>query len=189
MVTRGGGSAVLQPEDWVEAALEAMATGGLAAVSVERLAKGLGATKGSFYWHFKDRAALIDAALARWEERDTAGVIAAVASIEDPREQLSALLRRVLGDDARTAIDVTLLADVHDPQVKAALERVAHRRLAFVEGIFHRLGVDNAKARALMAFSAFVGFTQLRRTSGSLVPQGRALQRYVRTLTDRLLAA
>ena len=49
--------------DWVDAALRALTVGGLASLSVERLATELGATKGSFYWHFKDRAALIEATL------------------------------------------------------------------------------------------------------------------------------
>ena len=60
-----------RPDDWAAAALTALADGGLAAVRVEALAPGLGASKGSFYWHFADRAALVDAALALWEERDT----------------------------------------------------------------------------------------------------------------------
>ena len=54
-------------EQWAEAALGAIATGGIKAVAVEPLAARLGVTKGSFYWHFADRRALIDAALERWE--------------------------------------------------------------------------------------------------------------------------
>ena len=57
----------LGPEDWTKVALAAIAEQGAANVSIERLARELGATKGSFYWHFKDRPALIAAALDRWE--------------------------------------------------------------------------------------------------------------------------
>ena len=57
--------------DWVDAALRALTVGWLGSLSVERLATELGATKGSFYWHFKNRSALVDAALAEWERRDT----------------------------------------------------------------------------------------------------------------------
>ncbi len=55
----------LTAADWTEAALVALARGGLAAVGVEPLAKELGATKGSFYWHFADRNELIVSTLFR----------------------------------------------------------------------------------------------------------------------------
>ncbi len=53
-------------EDWVDAAWNALGEGGVEAVRVERLAHKLGVTKGSFYWHFKNRQDLIDALLDRW---------------------------------------------------------------------------------------------------------------------------
>lgn len=49
----------LSKADWTEAALAALARDGLASVAVEPLALQLGTTKGSFYWHFTDRADLI----------------------------------------------------------------------------------------------------------------------------------
>src|SRR3954453_2205160 len=82
----------LGPADWAQAALDALAQGGLAAVAVEPLAKALGTTKGSFYWHFADRNGLIAAALARWEQRDTELVIAAV----EAEEYATARLRNLL---------------------------------------------------------------------------------------------
>src|SRR5687768_15861387 len=81
----------LTPHDWARAALEAMAEGGLAAVAVEPLAVRLGATKGSFYWHFRDRAALVDAALLLWEIEDTEAVIAALDELPDPMERMRTL--------------------------------------------------------------------------------------------------
>ena len=59
----------LSPQDWIDAALAAIAAGGLAAVAVEPLAARLGTTKGSFYWHFASRDALLKAALANWEQQ------------------------------------------------------------------------------------------------------------------------
>ena len=55
-------------DDWVDAAYRRFNEGGLAAVRVEAVARDLGATKGSFYWHFTDRGALVDDVLTRWEE-------------------------------------------------------------------------------------------------------------------------
>lgn len=70
--------------DWIEAALEALATQGLPAVAVEPLARRLGTTKGSFYWHFSDRSDLIGATLQHWEQRDTDDLISRIEEIEDP---------------------------------------------------------------------------------------------------------
>ncbi|MBP8098362.1 MAG: helix-turn-helix transcriptional regulator, partial [Arenimonas sp.] len=53
----------LSAEDWARAALDVIAEQGLAAVAVEPLARRLGVTKGSFYWHFPSREALLVAAL------------------------------------------------------------------------------------------------------------------------------
>ena len=49
----------LSREAWIEAALARWPSGGLDAIAVEPLATRLGTTKGSFYWHFKDRADLV----------------------------------------------------------------------------------------------------------------------------------
>src|SRR5215211_1580023 len=74
----------LRAEDWTKAALAAIAEKGVANVSIERLARELGATKGSFYWHFKDRPALIAAALDRWERDYTDRIIERLSEIDDP---------------------------------------------------------------------------------------------------------
>ena len=48
---------------WIEAALAALARGGIEQVRVEVLAKDLGVTKGGFYRRFADRRALLAAIL------------------------------------------------------------------------------------------------------------------------------
>lgn len=58
----------LTKADWLRAARLALLEGGVASVRVEVLAKRLHVTKGSFYWHFKDRGELLEALLREWEE-------------------------------------------------------------------------------------------------------------------------
>ena len=65
----------LTPLDWVIAGIAALAEGGIDAVRVERLARVLRTTKGSFYWHFADRSALLLAMLDLWEREGTADLI------------------------------------------------------------------------------------------------------------------
>src|ERR1017187_2761901 len=58
----------LSRNDWLKAARLALLTGGVEAVRVEKLARNLRVTKGSFYWHFKGREELLDLLLREWEE-------------------------------------------------------------------------------------------------------------------------
>ena len=67
---------------WITAALEVLASEGIGRVRVEPLAKKLGVTKGSFYWHFDDRPALHAAMLAQWQETQTLGIIAMVEAAQ-----------------------------------------------------------------------------------------------------------
>src|SRR5688572_23444507 len=79
---------------WAAAALDAMAAGGVDAVAVEPLARSLGVTKGSFYWHFANREALIKAALDLWEQRETVDVIAGLENEPDAYLRIVNLFKR-----------------------------------------------------------------------------------------------
>jgi AcrR family transcriptional regulator len=137
----------LSRQDWVNAALEAIAEGGLAAVAVVPLAERLGATKGSFYWHFPSREALIEAALAAWEQTTTSAVVAEIeAASQDPRQQLRLLFKRVTELAERDRIELALLATADHPTVLPALDRVTRRRIAFAAELFQRLGFPRADA-------------------------------------------
>lgn len=68
-------AATLHPSDWLSAAFSRFSDQGIESVRVEVLARDLGVSKGSFYWHFRDRGELLDRMLARWEgnEREWIG--------------------------------------------------------------------------------------------------------------------
>lgn len=173
--------------EWIDAALHALSVGGLGSLSVERLATALGATKGSFYWHFKDRSALVEAALEEWERRDTDQLIARASSFDEPRERLEWLFRVVFSDAAQVAVDTALLADAGEPAVSAALERVASKRLRFIESQYKLMGAKDSADRALLTYTAFVGLSQLRRATPSLTPTGRRSTRYLSNVTGWLV--
>ena len=167
----------LNRQKWVDAALEAIAEGGLAAVAVVPLAERLGATKGSFYWHFPSREALIEAALAAWEQTTTSAVIAETeAASPDPRQQLRLLFKRVTELAARDRIELALLATADHPTVRPVLDRVTRRRIDFAARLFQRLGFPRAEAkrRALLAYSAYLGHTQLVHATPQLLPKTQA---------------
>src|SRR4029077_16836251 len=92
---------------WVDAALQAVAAGGPDAVRVEALAVTLGVSKGGFYWHFKDRQALLDEMLDVWEQAGTDDVIARVDSQPtDPRAKVRQLFE--LARSADFAVELAL---------------------------------------------------------------------------------
>jgi AcrR family transcriptional regulator len=178
----------LTAEDWADAALAALVRGGLSAVAVEPLAAVLGATKGSCYWHFADRGALVDAALALWEQRETEGVIADLSTVEEPEERLRLLLELVLTVQEADSV-VRLFRDVDDARVQAALERVTQRRLGYLVEQLEACGFDpaSARTRGTLAYAAYLGWWQLRRTAPDAAPAGPAALPHVELLQDLLL--
>jgi AcrR family transcriptional regulator len=178
----------LGPGDWASAALEALRDEGLPGVAVEPVARRLGVTKGSFYWHFADRAALLRAALALWEKRETEDVIAVLAGLAEPRERLLRLFRAV-GQRPGRALHLALAAAAHDPAVRAVLRRVSRRRLGYLEECYRGLGLPPAAARhrATLAYAAYVGFLHMAAEGGESLPAGRALPAYRRHMEATLI--
>src|SRR5688572_24113278 len=167
----------LTRDDWITAALAAIGDRGVGAVAVEPLAARLGATKGSFYWHFANREALLEAALAAWEQATTTAVLAQVeASSTDPRAQLGLLIRLVVDIAERDPVGLALLANASHPVVGPALERVTRARIDGTVRLFARMGFPptEARRRALLAYSCYLGHAQLAHSTPAVLPRSRA---------------
>ncbi|RPF33053.1 TetR/AcrR family transcriptional regulator [Streptomyces sp. TLI_185] len=180
----------LTARDWADAALTAVREGGgLAAVAVEPLATRLGTTKGSFYWHFTNREALIGAALARWVESNTDEIIAAVETEPDPEQRLRALFQRVTKPGAADPLELSLLASTDHPQVAAALRQVTERRIDYLTGLFTELGfgAEEARERGLMAYSFYLGHSQLGHAVPAVLPSAEEFPGYLGAAVGTLL--
>jgi AcrR family transcriptional regulator len=156
-------------DDWAEAALAVLAESGPAAVAVEPVAARLGASKSSFYWLFENRQALLEAALHRWEERQTGAVIPELTAIADPAERLRHLARNAFAATGSADLTLRLLTEPADPLVRAVAERVTRRRLAVIEAAFTELGRPAAQARhhASALYAAYLGTAALRRVDAA----------------------
>lgn len=146
---------------WIAAAWVALGRSGVEGVRVEPLAASLGVTKGSFYWHFADRGALLDALLEDWERRATAAVIVRVdASSDDPRERLRELV--LFTTSVREAPDAEHAIRAWgavDSAARKKLDRVDARREAYVTDLLIAAGLspDVAAVRAHLVYLALIG--------------------------------
>src|SRR5215471_7370083 len=177
---KASGRRRLTRDDWITAALAAIADGGLAAVGIEPLAVRLGATKGSFYWHFENRDALLEAAIGRWEKETTTDVIAEITTAPDaPASQFRRLVAGVIARAEQDRVGPALLASAAHPAVARALERVTAARLNLIATVYRRLGFPpvEARRRALLAYSAYLGHGQLAHSTPSVLPATKAGQR------------
>jgi AcrR family transcriptional regulator len=148
---------------WIEAGLEALATGGPDAVRIEPLAQALGVTKGGFYWQFDNRGALLEALLDTWEHTLVDQVIERVeAEGGDARSKLRHLFALAGAGEIRGLLRAELaIRDWarRDDSVGARLRRVDNRRMDYMRGLFSRFcpDPDEVEARCLVAMALFVG--------------------------------
>lgn len=179
----------LSPEAWVKAAQALIVREGVSAVAVEPLAQTLGVTKGSFYWHFDSRDALVRAALEAWEQDQSADVVSRYGGIADPRRRLRVLLFAAFEDIENGLFFAALAVSSEDPRVAPFLRRATERRLAFGAEAFLALGFPEAEARqrALLAYAAYAGYFQLLRATPRAVKAVTDLSGYVRHLADALV--
>lgn len=155
----------LSAGDWEQQALVLIAEKGIRAVAVESLARRMGVTKGSFYWHFQNREALLEQSLLRWEKHDEVNLQTSLSAIDDPRERLRSFFRRTGREKLTHNVYSSLCMASDHPQVEPLLERVAARRMKHIEKAFEEIGFDPQEAshRARLTYSAYLGFLQLQK--------------------------
>ena len=172
----------LTAADWERGALELIAEKGINAVAVESLARRMGITKGSFYWHFPNRQAMIEQSLSRWLEHDERNLQTLMSAIEDPRERLEAFFRRSTQVHQLTHDVYTALCFAPDhPLVEPVLAAVAERRTTYLANAFRDLGMpaDTAELRARLTYAAYVGYLQLMQQEQAPVPESGEFAPYI----------
>lgn len=134
---------------------------GIGGVRVEPLALRLKVTKGSFYWHFKDRAALHDAMLEHWQ---LVGTRAIAESVEKAGGSARARLRRLMGvattNKRAHKLETAMRGWArHDPKVAAAIAAADRVRIDYVSGLLREMGVGEraAELRSRILYLALIG--------------------------------
>jgi AcrR family transcriptional regulator len=148
----------LSAQDWLDQGLKTLAKSGFAALKAEPLAKAMGISRGSFYWHFADIGAFHAALLKHWREVTAERVIADLEAIKAERDPLSVLLGRAFSGRLTLERTVRNWASVDD-RAREAVRAIDRRRIGYIEGLLREAGVsqDAARARAQILYWAFVG--------------------------------
>ncbi len=146
---------------WIGEGLRALAAGGPDAVRIEPLAKGLGVTKGGFYWHFEDRDALLAEMLDAWERVMVDRVIERVESEGgDAKTKLERLFGLASSIGGLLKVELAIREwSRRDRGVARRLKRVDNRRMEYMRSLFRDFcpDEDEVEARCMLAFSLFTG--------------------------------
>ncbi len=179
----------LSRDDWIDAGLTALLESGPAGVTIEGIAVRLGATKGSGYWHFESRDALLTAVVQQWRRAHTDAIREYVARQPDPEARLQRLFRLIFDRPTTTNEARVLLAD--DPALRAIVAEIAEERIAYVATLVAQCGIPRALARrrAETAYCAVVGHEALlAATPGALHRGSRDNRLRARSIVAALLA-
>jgi AcrR family transcriptional regulator len=148
----------LSKEAWLDFGLARLAADGHTVLTAQGLAKGLGVTRGSFYWHFDSLEAFCAALIAHWTARTTGPVVQDVGQVDDPVLALHRLLARTMQSGARLERAVRAWATV-DSMVAGLVDQVDQWRIATADHILRRIGVpvSQASLRARVLYWTAIG--------------------------------
>jgi AcrR family transcriptional regulator len=178
----------LTPENWIEAATSVLVDQGIDHVRVDVLAGQLEVTRGSFYWHFRDREDLLRRVLQAWSDRSTALLTRRLETARtDPREQLRDVISlpfrgRAAARAARIELAIRAWAR-RDDMARQAVDASDASRIAYHGQIFEALGFEptEARMRGFVLYSWEVAESMLHR-------QGTAAHRQERiAFIERLM--
>ena len=172
--------AVLTPEDWVRAATQVLVDHGIDHVRVDVLAGELNVTRGSFYWHFRDREDLLRRVLQAWREVSTVQLTKRLeVARSDPRELLADVITlpfrgRAAVRAARIELAIRAWAR-RDPMAQQALDEADSSRLGYHETLFRALGFapDEAAHRAFLLYGYEVAESLMPRQGSAAVRDAR----------------
>ncbi len=180
-------SKTLDAEDWIKAAARSLTLSGPNGIKVERLARELNVTKGSFYWHFKDVNALKLAMLERWETITTEDIITGAVKSDDALENVL-LNIAILGlvkppadyGGARAESAIREWAK-YDQDVDDSIKRVDTRRLSFLRTRFEHAGLSkqDAEQRSALFYATMIGAGWLTNT---LTLKTETIRDFIRSL-------
>lgn len=165
------GESKLGKIDWIKAGFRALCNGGIAAIRVEPIAREIGATKGSFYWHFKDLQALKTAMLDYYKENGTEAIIKSANMRDGPAQNLLFVVKMAINPPEEDVGSIMAEAAIRewarfDNDAKIRVSEIDELRINHLYLNLKELGFNeaDAKGRAQILYSTYLGFIHLRAT-------------------------
>ncbi|TNF82410.1 MAG: TetR/AcrR family transcriptional regulator [Acidobacteria bacterium] len=140
-VDRKSKSRRLTREEFLARALEVLSQEGESELRIDRLVAALGVTKGSFYWHFENRADFVRSLARYWERWSTDRAVEELGDLEGEPKRLLLELHELVTREDLARYDLVMRSwATHEPEVAHIVESVDRTRLDFVGRLFRRLG-------------------------------------------------
>jgi AcrR family transcriptional regulator len=147
---------------WLDTARQMLIDDGIERVRIERIADKLRVTRGGFYWHFRDRQALLTELLRDWEKTNTEAFIAA---IEEAPDNFESRVLRIFTLWIEGIFDANLEVAVRNwartsKAVTKAIQRADIQRLNFLESLFvsAQYSAEEANVRARVLYYTQIGY-------------------------------
>ena len=133
--------------DWFKYGLEALRLYGLRGLNIEPLSKFIGVTKGSFYWHFKDREDFYKGLVQYWEDELTTSVIEQIETLPLEADlRLEALTELIFKQEVgKYESDIRAWAAFDDIPARG-IKRVDKQRIKHIKSLFEKMGFSKKEA-------------------------------------------
>lgn len=159
----------LNREDWIDEAWRILGKGNMNEVKVNILAKNLCVTRGSFYWHFKNREDLIEALLDRWFTilglRES--IEPQLLDSESAEQSLFLIFQRVIESISGGQSIALRLQAKDDAKLRRRIKEEDRRRLAHFANLFVKIGASESRADELGKLYQAVVVSEYLRNGGS----------------------
>jgi len=186
----------LKRDDWIQAATHRLISMGVDALRIESLAESMSVSRGSFYWHFKNRAELLEAILIRWRETQTRGLMNRISndrrlSAANQLAKLRTLPARSKATRDASELELAVRAWARrDPVARHIVEGVDRERISFTTSLLIEAGTakEEAEYQAITAYAYTLGESLLRENMTDQQIDGcrsRLIQMQAATFADK----
>jgi AcrR family transcriptional regulator len=155
----------LTREDWIAAARKVLVKSGVDSVKIDRLTHDTRATRGSFYWHFRDRNDLLKALLHDWEAANRLAIANLRARWAQTRADFTELIEIWIGEGPESpAFGMAIRTWARDDAVvEEVMHRVDNEWINLLQLLFEPEGYDSAErlVRARIVYFHQVGYHAL----------------------------
>ena len=174
--------------EWLEMGLQALSERGVAALTIEGLAKSLGINKAGFYWHFENRDDLLRQLLNYWTHELTEVVTTNPDILAlKPKNRLIKTAEIIL-DYELTRYEIAFRQwALQDAGAARAVKKVNHLRLNYIRNAFSEIGFkgEDLEMRTML-FTCYHSWEFLMFPEISLKLRREQIARRIELLTSKV---